>query len=158
MGTLIFGELRRRLNIWKNTERYQSLQEPTQIRRENLEESKTLHQLVRDVEEELTWLDEKLVQVTSSDLGETLLQVQKLQKRHQVIEAELQSREPITSSLNTRAQQMTRTGHFATNSIEEKMSELNNKFAEVKELSGKRRAKLSDAVESQVISLFTNSS
>ncbi|XP_014680202.1 PREDICTED: spectrin alpha chain, non-erythrocytic 1-like, partial [Priapulus caudatus] len=41
-------------------DRYYSLREPAQIRRENLEDAKLLQQFARDVEEEVSWIEEKL--------------------------------------------------------------------------------------------------
>ena len=64
--------------------RYQSLHDPVQIRRENLEDSLLLHQFNRDVEDELSWISEKEPLAASSDLGNNLVTVQNLQKKHQV--------------------------------------------------------------------------
>jgi len=47
------------------------------------------------------------------DLGSTLTQVHNLQKKHQALEAEIQSHEPVITSVNGRCQQMVRSGHFA---------------------------------------------
>lgn len=65
--------------------RYQSLHDPVQIRRENLEDSLLLHQFNRDVEDELSWICEKEPLAASTDLGNNLVTVQNLQKKHQVI-------------------------------------------------------------------------
>lgn len=64
--------------------RYQSLQEPMQIRRDNLEDALLLHQFLRDTDDELAWLTEKEPQAASTDLGNSLNAVQSLQKKHQV--------------------------------------------------------------------------
>lgn len=79
-------------------------------------------------------------------------QVQSLQKKHQALEIELISREPVVSSLATRAQQMIRTGHFATPRIEAQAGELAERLAHLKDLAAVRRLRLLDAVESQVVS------
>lgn len=64
--------------------RYQSLQEPMQIRRDNLEDALLLYQFLRDVDDELAWLNEKEPLAASTDLGNSLNAVQSLQKKHQV--------------------------------------------------------------------------
>ena len=64
--------------------RYQSLNEPCQIRRENLEDALLLYQFYRDVTDELSWIQEKLPLASSNDLGNSLNAVQNLQKKHQV--------------------------------------------------------------------------
>lgn len=64
--------------------RYHSLQEPMQIRRDNLEDALLLYQFSRDIEDELQWLAEKEPFAASSDYGTSLNTVQKLQKKQQV--------------------------------------------------------------------------
>lgn len=77
------------LIVWNNFQldsfRYHSLQEPMQIRRDNLEDALLLYQFSRDVEDELQWLFEKEPSATSFDYGSSLNSVQKLQKKHQVL-------------------------------------------------------------------------
>lgn len=125
-----------------------------QIRKENLEDSLLLHQFIRDVDEELEWLEEKEPTATSEDLGSSLTTVQNLQKKHQALEAELVSREPVISALGARAQQMARSNHFASGEIEKKMQELSQNFERIKDLASVRKLRLLDAVESQTVNIF----
>lgn len=131
--------------------RYHSLQEPMQIRRDNLEDAKLLHQFARDVEDEMHWLSEKESSAASNDLGSSLMTVQRLQKKHDALEAELISREPVVASLCSRATVMVRSGHFAAEKIEKLAQELQTKFRHLKDLASVRRLRLLDAVESQMV-------
>ncbi|XP_024085304.1 spectrin alpha chain, non-erythrocytic 1 isoform X3 [Cimex lectularius] len=131
-------------------ERYRSLQEPMQIRRDNLEDALLLHQLLRDIEDEMQWFTEKEPLAASVDLGNSLNAVQSLQKKHQVLEAEIASREQVVASLENRAQQMVRSGHFAANRIETAYNDLCEQVAKIKNLSKERKGRLLDAVESQM--------
>lgn len=63
--------------------RYNSLQEPMQIRRDNLEDALMNYRLSRDIEEEVTWINDKELQVNSHDFGTSLHSVQALQNKHQ---------------------------------------------------------------------------
>ncbi|XP_053986770.1 spectrin alpha chain isoform X1 [Hylaeus volcanicus] len=130
--------------------RYHSLQEPMQIRRDNLEDAKLLHQFARDVEDEMHWLSEKEPLAASNDLGSSLTTVQRLQKKHQSLEAELISREPVVSSLASRATVMVRSGHFASEKIEKLSQELQEKLSHLRDLASVRKLRLLDAVESQM--------
>ncbi|XP_048512555.1 spectrin beta chain, non-erythrocytic 1 isoform X2 [Athalia rosae] len=130
--------------------RYHSLQEPIQIRRDNLEDARLLHQFSRDVEDELHWLGEKEPLASSTDLGNSLSTVQRLQKKHQALEAELISRDPVVSSLVSRGAVMVRSGHFASEKIEKLSQELQEKLAHLKDLASVRKLRLLDAVESQM--------
>lgn len=130
--------------------RYHSLQEPMQIRRDNLEDAKLLHQFARDVEDELHWLSEKEPLAASNDLGSSLTTVQRLQKKHHALEAELISREPVVASLVSRATIMVRSGHFASEKIEKLSQELQEKLSHLRDLASVRKLRLLDAVESQM--------
>ncbi|XP_053697591.1 spectrin beta chain, non-erythrocytic 1 isoform X2 [Sabethes cyaneus] len=129
--------------------RYHSLHEPTTIRRDNLEDSLQLHQFLRDAEDELFWLNEKESLAASKDLGNSLTAVQTLQKKHQALEAEILSQEPIISSLIQRGQQMIRENHYAMEQIERQSNQLQQKLVNLRNLTSVRRLRLLDAVESQ---------
>ena len=100
-------------------QRYQSLHEPVQIRRDNLEDALLLYQFLRDVEDELSWIREKLPTASSTDLGTSLTSVQTLQKKHQALEAEMQSHEPVIATVVSRGNQMIKSGHFAVQQVRE---------------------------------------
>ncbi|XP_055611321.1 spectrin beta chain, non-erythrocytic 1-like isoform X3 [Uranotaenia lowii] len=129
--------------------RYHSLHEPTTIRRDNLEDSLQLHQFLRDAEDELSWLNEKEPLAGSKDLGNSLTAVQSLQKKHQALEAEILSREPIILALIQRGQQMVRENHYAVEQIDGQCSLLQQKLINLRNLTNVRRLRLLDAVESQ---------
>ncbi|XP_063863704.1 spectrin beta chain, non-erythrocytic 2-like isoform X24 [Scylla paramamosain] len=132
------------------TKRYNSLHEPIHIRRENLEDAMLLQQLLRDIEDEMLWVSEKEPLAASQDLGASLTAVQNLQKKHQALEAEIQSHEPVINTVNSRAQQMIRSGHFASADIEAKIKLLLVQLSQLKDTASLRRLRLLDAVESQM--------
>ncbi|KAF5308651.1 hypothetical protein FQR65_LT06112 [Abscondita terminalis] len=130
--------------------RFHQLQEPLQDRRDLLEASSMLHQFNRDVDDELLWLAEREPQASSSDLGNSLIAVQTLQKKHQALETELVSREPIVSSLVSRAAHLSRSGHNNVTEMEAKAISLKNKLVHVRDMANIRRLRLQDALESQM--------
>lgn len=136
--------------------RYHSLHEPMTIRRDNLEDSLQLHHFLRDCEDEVQWLNEKEPQAASKDLGTSLSSVQSLQKKHQALEAEILSQEPLISSLLQRGQQMIRVGHFAREDVETLMNVLQKKLSNLRDLTSIRRLRLLDAVESQMFYVEAN--
>ncbi|KAJ8981846.1 hypothetical protein NQ317_001809 [Molorchus minor] len=129
--------------------RFHQLKEPLQARRDSLESSTMLQQFTRDVDDELQWLDDREPLAASRELGSSLTAVQSLQKKHQALEAELASREPIVSSLVARAAHLTRAEHPSASIINEKANELKNKLVQVRDLASIRRLRLQDALEAQ---------
>ncbi|KAH8349687.1 hypothetical protein KR084_004268 [Drosophila pseudotakahashii] len=136
--------------------RYNTLHEPLGIRRENLEDSLSLQQFLRDAEDELQWLAEKQLVAGSQDLGTSLLSVQGLQKKHNSLEAELTSQEPLIQALLQRGQQMIRDNHFASEQIQYKSELLQKQLVQLRDLAAIRRLRLLDAVESQLFYVEAN--
>ncbi|XP_050313156.1 spectrin beta chain, non-erythrocytic 1 isoform X2 [Anthonomus grandis grandis] len=130
--------------------RFHQLKEPLQIRRDLLESSSMLLQFTRDVEDELQWLSEREVICSSTDLGQSFAEVQSLHKKHQSMEAELGAREPIVSSLVSRADSMARSNHPLAHLIKEKANEVRLKLTQVRDLASIRKLRLQDALEAQL--------
>jgi len=149
--------------------RYQSLHEPVQIRRDNLEDALLLYQFLRDAEDEVSWIREKSPIASSTDLGTSLTSVQALQKKHQALESEIQSHEPVIATVVSRGQQMIKSGHFAIqqvisfirfkvihllilffNQVEESLQLMQSQLTSLKDHASVRRLRLLDAVESQM--------
>ncbi|XP_037875801.1 spectrin beta chain isoform X2 [Bombyx mori] len=104
--------------------RYRQLQEPIQIRRDNLEDAELLHRWDRDADEEFAWLQEREPLVHQEDAGSSLPEAQALLKKHLSLEAELIAREPTVSAVCGRAAQLSRRGHFASGALEARAREL----------------------------------
>ncbi|KAH8300440.1 hypothetical protein KR018_005664 [Drosophila ironensis] len=136
--------------------RYNTLHEPLGIRRENLEDSFSLQQFLRDAEDELQWLAEKQLVAGSQDLGTSLLAVQGLQKKHNSLEAELTSQEPLIQALLQRGQQMIHDNHFASEQLQYKSELLQKQLVNLRDLAAIRRLRLLDAVESQLFYVEAN--
>uniref|UniRef100_A0A6B2E568 Putative beta chain spectrin n=1 Tax=Phlebotomus kandelakii TaxID=1109342 RepID=A0A6B2E568_9DIPT len=137
--------------VMATIKRYHSLHEPISIRRENIEDSQLLHQFLRDVDDELQFIDEKLPLAASTDLGNSLSTVQSLQKKHQALETEILSEDPIISSVIQRGHQMIRDNHYAKNVVESRSGMLQKKLVTLRDLASVRRLRLLDAVESQIL-------
>lgn len=66
--------------------RFESLQEPLRERRAALEARSRLSRFFRDADEEMAWVQEKLLLATTQDCGQSLSAVWHLQEKHQVWE------------------------------------------------------------------------
>lgn len=132
-------------------DRYASLHEPANIRRDNLDEALLMYQFYRDVEDELSWIHEKKPVAESTDLGSSLDGVQNLVKKHQALESEIVAHEPLIDGVANAAQHMIKSKHFASAEIEKRLDELHSELQQLKEVSSVRRIKLQDALESQKV-------
>lgn len=137
--------------------KYHQLLEPMQTRRDNLEASSMLHQFTRDVDDELQWLADREPLANSDDLGTSLTSVQNLLKKHQALETELISREPIVGSLIARAAHLKRIEHYAAHIIEDKAIEVKSKLSQIRDMASLRKLRLQDAYEAQLVSIIFDS-
>ena len=130
-------------------QRYEALNEPVQIRRENLEDSLLLHQFNREVADETIWLEEKLPLAASSHLGNSLSEVQNLIQKHQLLQSEIHSHDKAMKELRDKAEKMIDSNHFAGEDISETIRNLQEGYTRLADLSSLRKLRLNDAVESQ---------
>ncbi|KPJ18807.1 Spectrin beta chain, brain 4 [Papilio machaon] len=123
--------------------RYKQLQEPMQIRRDNLEDAALLHRWDRDADEEFDWLRERGAELEAdAPLGDSLPEAQALLKKHLALEAELLAREPSIKALSGRASTLSRRGHFAGAALERRATELSQLLRCVVEAAGARACSL----------------
>ncbi|XP_050676650.1 spectrin beta chain, non-erythrocytic 5 isoform X3 [Leptidea sinapis] len=128
--------------------RYRQLQEPIQIRRDNLDDAALLHRWERDADEEMNWLKEREGAVRSEEAGATLPEAQALLKKHSALEAEIIARESSVSAVCSRASALARRGHFAGAALETRARELNAAFKSLRTAASARSASLRDRVHS----------
>uniref|UniRef100_A0A8B9QPH1 Calponin-homology (CH) domain-containing protein n=1 Tax=Anas platyrhynchos TaxID=8839 RepID=A0A8B9QPH1_ANAPL len=128
-------------------QRYKSLRDPLQERRGNLEASRLQYQFLRDVDEELAWVHEKLPMASSKDYGQSLATVQSLQEKHQNLENEISSRDALTKAVLSTGQKLVRGGHSASHKIMEHMKELETSVENLKAEARERRQRLMQSYE-----------
>ncbi|KAL8620004.1 hypothetical protein ACOMHN_015286 [Nucella lapillus] len=138
------------------SERYNSLAEPCHIRRDNLEEARRMYQFFRDVEDELSWIQDRKPLAESTDLGSSLTAVQNLMKKHQALESEIVAHEPLIDAVASSAQQMIRTKHFASGSIQTRLDDLTHQLRDLKASTSSRKLKLQAALEAQKFYMEVN--
>jgi len=126
--------------------RFDGLQEPCQIRRENLLESLRHFQWIGEVDEQLlTWINDKIPQLESRDYGSSLHAAQSLNKRHAIVEQEISSRQPIAQALIARGKQMSSGGE----EIKSRMDQLVGGMEILKSLAAERSLRLRQSLASQ---------
>uniref|UniRef100_A0ABM5FN35 Spectrin beta chain, non-erythrocytic 5 n=1 Tax=Pogona vitticeps TaxID=103695 RepID=A0ABM5FN35_9SAUR len=129
--------------------RYKSLREPLQERRGCLEASRLQHQFFQEVNEELTWIREKLPLASSTDYGQSLTTVQSLQEKHQNLENEISSHDALTQAVISTGQKLVKGGHAASRDIMQQVKELEASFETLKGDAQQRRKRLMQSYEAQ---------
>ncbi|KAM6918067.1 spectrin beta chain, non-erythrocytic 5 [Lycodopsis pacificus] len=121
--------------------RYNSLAEPLQSRRETLEAWQVLFQFSRDLEEEVSWLSDRLPSITAGEWGSSLSSTQQLLHRHQAVMLEISSRAPLVQAVQEAGHSLVRGRHFASHDIRERLEELKRLHEELL-MEAERKGKL----------------
>uniref|UniRef100_A0A183IDZ9 Calponin-homology (CH) domain-containing protein n=1 Tax=Soboliphyme baturini TaxID=241478 RepID=A0A183IDZ9_9BILA len=120
-------------------ERYESLREPCQIRKDNLNEAYSLYKWSHDVED-------LIVETSKSD---SLQSTKNLMKKQKILEQEMNANRPSFEAICSSARTMIGSGHFASDTIKIRLEKLEADVDSLRQQAEERRAKLQDALEAQ---------
>ncbi|CAB3398580.1 unnamed protein product [Caenorhabditis bovis] len=127
--------------------RYSGLDEPVQIRRENLIDAQKLFEWIKAAEEDLEWLSDKMPLASSNETGDSLQSALSLQKKHAALEKELETRQSAMQETEKRGKDMIRQRHFASNIIQKTLDRLTSAVLTLKESCGLRKDLLQEAID-----------
>ncbi|XP_075330315.1 spectrin beta chain, non-erythrocytic 1-like isoform X2 [Odontesthes bonariensis] len=129
--------------------KFQALQAPVKKRRENLMASREIHQFNRDVEDEILWVEERMLLATSTDHGHNLQTVQMLIKKNQTLQKEIQGHQPRYDDIFERSQHVLREGSATAEPIRQRLAEFQSLWEKIRKETEKRHGRLSEAHEAQ---------
>merc|ERR1719259_419011 len=91
------------------------------------------------------WLSEVKSLLNTDDSGKDLASVQNLTKKHQLIEADILSHEDRIKDMNEQADSLISSEQFDAKDIEEKRSNLNERYKYIQDLAAQRQGRLNEA-------------
>lgn len=140
---------RKSQSVWH---KFEALFAPVRHRRDKLAESLQLQQLVRDIEDEETWIREKEPAIgahVSVWRGRDLIGVKNLCQKHQAFMSDLQSHEPRIRKTCNAAEDMIQRAHFAAADIKKRCVSLQTKWQCLKDKAQQRKQELDEALQAQ---------
>ena len=126
---------------------------PLQDKRAKIEKQKRVHQFLRDIEDEKIWVQEKMPQATSTDYGNSLLSVQRLQMKNQSLRNEIDNHEPRIQSVCDVGRSMIEDGHPQSEEFQSHIDELLRMWQELINALEARRTRLEQAQVSQQVTV-----
>uniref|UniRef100_A0A7E4VTH7 Spectrin alpha chain n=1 Tax=Panagrellus redivivus TaxID=6233 RepID=A0A7E4VTH7_PANRE len=132
----------RRKNI---NDRYGRVKDLVLDRREQLNKSLTVHQLLRDIDEEESWIKEKKLLVSSDDYGRDLTGVQNLKRKHRRLDNEVASHEPQVQLVRSKGLELMQATGMAGPEIQKRMQTLEDSWEQIRNLAGDRKKKLEES-------------
>ena len=129
---------------------YNALAAPAKLRREKLQASLDLQQFLLDVQDQLAWVSSKEPLVHSSDLGDSLSNVQIYMVRKKALESEMMSRSEAVEGVKRRGLALIAADHYASLNIQQQRTELSNRWEQLKIDADARAQKLKESYELQL--------
>ncbi|XP_075691231.1 spectrin alpha chain, non-erythrocytic 1 isoform X4 [Rhinoderma darwinii] len=131
------------ITLWKR------LLEATELKGIKLREANQQQQFNRNVEDIELWLYEVEGHLASDDYGKDLTNVQNLQKKHALLEADVAAHQDRIDGITIQARQFQDAGHFDADNIKNKQEALVARYDALKEPMIARKEKLSDSLRLQ---------
>ncbi|XP_048483411.1 spectrin beta chain isoform X1 [Plutella xylostella] len=130
-------------------QRFEQLKAPLLDRQMHLSKKKEAFQFRRDVEDEQLWIHEKMPVANSADFGNTLFNVQMLQKKNETLKTETDNHEPRILTVIANGQKLIDEGHAATPEFKKLIDDLTASWQELKDAIEKRKTNLAQWEQAQ---------
>uniref|UniRef100_A0A452TA37 Spectrin alpha chain, erythrocytic 1 n=1 Tax=Ursus maritimus TaxID=29073 RepID=A0A452TA37_URSMA len=128
-------------------ERFLNVQNLAAAHHEKLKEAYALFQFFQDLDDEESWIEEKLLPVSSQDYGRDLQGVQNLLKKHRRLEGELVAHEPTIQSVLDAADRLGDKAAVGQEEIQERLTHFFQHWEKLKELAAARGRQLEESLE-----------
>uniref|UniRef100_A0A8C6D7R2 Spectrin beta, non-erythrocytic 5 n=1 Tax=Moschus moschiferus TaxID=68415 RepID=A0A8C6D7R2_MOSMO len=132
-------------------QRFESLRAPLRERRTTLEAQSLLLQFFRDADEEMAWVQEKLLLVAARDCGQSPSALRRLQEKHQSLESEMSSHEALIWAVVGTGRKLVQAGHFAARDVAARVQQLEDAVGRLRAEVAQRRRRLQQAQEAQYV-------
>uniref|UniRef100_A0AC35U4B9 Spectrin alpha chain n=1 Tax=Rhabditophanes sp. KR3021 TaxID=114890 RepID=A0AC35U4B9_9BILA len=134
-------------------DRYKNIKEMADKRRHQLNQAHAQHQLLRDIEEEMSYVKEKQLLFSSDDYGRDLTGVINLKRKLKRIDNELESHSAQLKMIQEKGIQLHRGGEYVSPAIQEQVSQrmasLASNWENINKLKQTREKKLSESEDYQ---------
>ncbi|XP_035899186.1 spectrin beta chain, non-erythrocytic 1 isoform X2 [Anopheles stephensi] len=120
----------------------------------SLEGASSVELFYRTCEEAIDWMNEKMTQLDTAEVGPDLKTVQALQRRHENLERELAPVKEKVNRVNLLGNTVKNSYPSERDNVSEKQREIQNLWQKVQEKAKERRSRLENAVGQQI---FNNS-
>merc|ERR1719210_2049363 len=128
------------------SEQWELLTHKTSEKSMKLKEANRQRTFIAAVKDLDFWLDEVKSLLNTDDSGKDLASVQNLTKKHQLVEADILSHEDRIKDMNEQADSLISSEQFDAKDIEEKRSNLNERYKYIQDLAAQRQGILNEAI------------
>merc|ERR1719273_2453136 len=134
-----------RQRIESISEQWEVLSQKTTEKSMRLKEANRQRTFIAAVKDLDFWLGEVESLLNTEDVGKDLASVLNLMKKHQLVEADILSHEDRIKDMNEQADSLIKSEQFDAGDIEEKRSNLNERYRHIQDLAAQRQGRLNEA-------------
>ncbi|XP_014652504.1 PREDICTED: spectrin alpha chain, erythrocytic 1 [Ceratotherium simum simum] len=127
--------------------RFLNVQNLAAAHHEKLKEDYALFQFFQDLDDEESWIEDKLIRVSSQDYGRDLQGVQNLMKKHRRLEGELVAHEPAIQNVLDTAKKLGDKAAVGQEQIQKRLAQFVQHWEKLKELAKARGLRLGESLE-----------
>lgn len=131
-------------------QRYLNLQEPCLIRRDNLEESLVLFNVLHEWDDLMHWINEKAQSINQIDTTlTTLVEINKQLNKTSQLKEEIEQQQPIVNQLLRTIKNLIERKHYSYAQLTGNLTELESKWKQLDELLDDKFSKLKEELKIQ---------
>jgi spectrin beta len=123
-------------------DRFKQIVQPLQEKKRQLQEQKRVLQFLRDCEDEILWIDEKMQLANSQNLGNSLVEVNMLQRKNETLQKEVDNHQQIIDQVCKDGEKMIQEGNERSEEFQHQIGILLAQWDNLKRAIDERRAKL----------------
>jgi len=126
-------------------ERFAQIVQPLEEKKKQLQQQKRMFQFLRDCDDELLWIDEKMRQARSPDVGSSLVQVNMFQRKNDTLQKEVDNHEQRIQQVCQDGENMIQESHPRAEEFQHLIASLQSQWSTLKQAIDERRQKLQDS-------------
>lgn len=126
-------------------ERFTQIVQPLEEKKKQLQQQKRMFQFLRDCDDELLWIEEKMRMAQSPDVGNSLVQVNMMQRKNDTLQKEVDNHDQRIQQVCQDGENMIQEGHERTEEFQNLIASLLAEWQNLKQAIDERRQRLADS-------------
>jgi spectrin beta len=126
-------------------DRFSQIVQPLEEKKKELQAQKRVFQFLRDCDDELLWIDEKLHQAQSPDVGNSLVQVNMLQRKNETLQKEVDNHDQRIQQVCQDGEHMIEENNPRSEEFQHSIANLLSQWSNLKQAIDQRRHRLDDS-------------
>ncbi len=130
-------------------ERFEQIMQPLEDKKKQLQQQKRMFQFIRDCDDEELWIEEKMRMAQSADVGNSLVQVNMMQRKNDTLQKEVDNHDQRIQQVCQDGDKMISEGHERAEEFQDKIAKLLANWQNLKQAIDERRQRLADSQKVQ---------